>query len=195
MSGHQGVGGIGHEKQYTFFAVAGQSGKIGRKAVDRRVIDFEVTGVDDRARRRPDGETERVDDGMRDSNGFQAKWSGLDDIARLENPQLDGTNGELLELVSKKAERERHPVNGNRHAFDEEWKRADVIFVCVSEEDCLQARGILEEVGHIGNDDVHSEGRGIGEHHSAIEGDRRVAVFHDHEIHPDLAEAAQRHDA
>ena len=53
-----------------------------------------------------------------------------------------------------------------------------------------ELRRLLEEVGHVGDDDVDAQRCGVGKHHAAVDDDGRIAIFDHHEIHADLAEAA-----
>ena len=87
------------------------------------------------------------------------------------------------------------PYTGNLQLLDEKWNGADVVFVTVREENRLHALRPVEEVRHVGNDDVDAERGGVGKHHSAIDDDGVVAVLVDHQVHPDLAEAAEGDDA
>ena len=70
-----------------------------------------------------------------------------------------------------------------------------MIFVRVREKHRFEPRRVLEDVAHIGNDHVDAEGRRVGEHHSAVDDNRRVTVLEDHQVHSDFAEAAERDDA
>src|SRR6202011_6036375 len=54
---------------------------------------------------------------------------------------------------------------------------------------------ILEEIGHVRNDHIDAESGRVGKHHSAVDDDGVLTVLDHHEIHPDLAETAERDDA
>ena len=96
------------------FAVVREAGEVGRLRVDRRVIDLEVAGVDDRAGGRRDREAEGVDDRVRDADGLDAERADLHDVARHDRAQLDVVDAELLELVGDEAEGQRHAVDRQR---------------------------------------------------------------------------------
>src|SRR5947209_13003413 len=172
-----------------------EASDVGRLRIDRRVIDLEVAGVNDDAVRRSDREADGVDDRMRDANRLDAKRSGIDDVARHEPAKLDVVDAEFIELVADEAEGQRHSVDRKRHALEKKRQRADVIFVAMREEDRFEFRGVVEDVRHVGNNDVDAERGGVGEHHSAVDDDRGVVGLVDHQVHPDLAESAERNDA
>src|SRR5437868_14670150 len=102
------------------------------------MVDLEVTGVNDRPRRRADGECERVDNRVRDANGLDAERSDFDDVARPQSAQLDAVNGELFELVPEEAEGQGHSVDREWNALDEERQRADVVLVAMSQKHRLE---------------------------------------------------------
>ena len=70
-----------------------------------------------------------------------------------------------------------------------------MVLVAVSEEDGAELGGVVEDVRHVGDDDVDAEGGGIGKHHAAVDDDGVAAALVDHEVHPDLAEPAEGEDA
>ncbi len=159
------------------------------------MIDLEVAGVNDSSSRRSDRKRQRIDDGVRHPDGLYSKRAGVYDIARPHDAHLHVIDREFFQLVFQEAERQRHRVNRNPHALDEKRQRADVIFVRVREKNCFETSGVLEDVRHVGNDDVDAQRRGVRKHHSAIDDDGRIAILDHHEIHPDLTEAAEWHDA
>ena len=60
-----GIRAVGEESEHALIAVSGESMQIEFLSIDRRRIDFEIAGVDDRAGRRLDRERKRIDDRMR----------------------------------------------------------------------------------------------------------------------------------
>ena len=59
----------------------------------------------------------------------------------------------------------------------------------------LNFDGVVEDVGHVRDDDVDAERGRVGKHHPAVDEDGFVAALVDHQVHPDLAETAERDDA
>ena len=195
MPGDERVRRVAQQREHPLLAVAREGGQVGGATIDRRVIDLEVAGVDDRSDGRADGQAEGVDDGVRHLNRFHAKRADFDHVARHERAQFHFVDGQLLELVAHEAEGQRHAVDWNVEPFDQERHRADVVFVAVREEDRAQLRRLLEEVRHVRDDDVHSERGRVGKHHPAVDGDGRALVLVHHEVHADLAEATEGNEA
>ena len=88
-----------------------------------------------------------------------------------------------------KPERVGRPVDRNVAAARKERKRADVVFVAVREEDGVDRAALVEEF-HVGDDDVHTQVLGAGEHHPGVDDETVAAVAVDHQVHAEFAEAA-----
>ena len=78
------VGRVGEQRQHAGVAERGEARQVGRQAVERRLVELEVAGVDDRAERRPDRERHRVDDAVRDVDRLDLERPDAPDVARLE---------------------------------------------------------------------------------------------------------------
>ena len=61
-----GPGGVGQEADDALLAELGEDREVRQLAVDRRVVELEVAGVDDDADRRPEGDPHRVGDRVTD---------------------------------------------------------------------------------------------------------------------------------
>ena len=123
------------------------------------------------------------------------KHSGIDDLPGVQLAEIDPFDAEFLELVADESEREWHSVDGDVQPLDQERHRPDVILVPVCQEQGPHFRGVVEQIRHVRNDDVDAHGGGVGKHHSAVDDDGFVAVLVHHQVHPDLAESAERDDA
>ncbi len=77
----------------------------------------------------------------------------------------------LPELLLHETEREPCAVDRDLELLEEERERADMVLVRVGEHNAADAVLVLEEVGKIGDHDVHAEHLGIGEHEARV--DRR----------------------
>ncbi len=69
-----------------------------------------------------------------------------------------------------------------------------MIFVTVSENDSADTLTVLDEVRNVGNDDVHAEELGFGEHQSGVDDDDVVAPAHGHAVHTELAQTSEGND-
>ena len=163
-------------------------------AVERRLIDLEVAGVDDDAERRVNGQRHAVGHAVRDADELDRERADGDPIARPHRrraaasleavlPQLRLDQRQRQRRAVDRAVDERHHV---RHA-------ADVILVAVRQHQ-RGARALLLQVGEVRDDAVDAEQLGVREHHAGIDDDGRLAPGERQHVHAELAEAAERHD-
>src|SRR5580704_4764718 len=61
----------------------------------------------------------------------------------------------------------------------------------VSQDDGFYEGAVLLEVSDVGNDEVHAEEFGFGEHHSGVDDDDVVTEPQRHHVHSKFAEAAE----
>ncbi len=73
-------------------------------------------------------------------------------------------------------------------------QRADVIFVAVGKNDGAHALPVLDQIGNVGNDDIHAQQFGFREHQAGIDDDDVVTPAHGHAVHSELAQAAEGHN-
>ena len=86
VAGVLGARRVRQQAQHALGAEAGQQGEVGQLAVDRRVVELEVAGVDDRAERRAQGDAHRVGDRVADAEGGRLERAKVDRVARLQGP-------------------------------------------------------------------------------------------------------------
>ena len=65
----------------------------------------------------------------------------------------------------------------------------------MGDEERLDLRTVLLEVGDVGDDEVDPEHLLVGEHEAAVDHDDLVAVFEEVHVLADLADPAERDDA
>ena len=162
-------------------------------AVDRRLVDLEVAGVDDHAVRRLDGQRDAVRDAVRDAQELDGEGADRDALARADRhepaPRLVVVVGEL---GFDERQRERRAVDRPLHDLEDVPHRADVVLVAVREHD----RGdlVLLQLAKVRDDEVHAEQLRLGEHHAGVDEDGGVAAGDDHHVHAELAQPAERHE-
>src|SRR4029453_1115424 len=107
--------------------------QIERVAVERRLVDLEVAGVQDRANRRVDRQRQAIRHAVRDAEKLDSKRAGPNRLSWRDRAQPAArVDAMLLELRLDERERETRAVDGTGHAVD------DV-------RDC--AAGVLVEIG------------------------------------------------
>ena len=190
------VGGICQQRQHTLAAILGNRGQVGHcVAGQRRVVDLEVAGVDDHARRAVDGEGQRVRDGVVDVDRLNGEAAERDLLARADLMEdRAGRKAVLLELVLDKTNRQLGGVDRHIEFFEQVRQTADVVLMTVGDEQALDAVPVLEHVGEVRDDQIDAEHIGIREHKAAVNEDHVALALIQRNVLADLAEAAQRAD-
>jgi hypothetical protein len=187
------VGGVGEERENAFVAIARERVEIEAGAVYGRLVDLEVTGVNDDAERRADGERDAVDGAMRDGNKFDLEGVNLDEATGCDFAQRGGIEEAcFFEALFDEREGEARAVDGHVEVAKNVRQGADVIFVAVGEDDRFDEMAILFQVGDVGNDEVDAEEFGFGEHHSGVDDDDGIADANRHHVHAEFAETTER---
>ena len=189
------VGGILKQRQHAVLAVFGEGVQVEEFVVGGRGIDFEIAGVNDDAERRVDGERDAIDQAVRDLNGMNGEGSGLEALVGAHFAQVGVVEqAVLVEFVFDVGERELGAPDGDFEFGEHPGKRADVIFVAVSQDDAANALAILDEIGDVGDNDVDAEKLGFGEHESGVDDENVVSPADGHAVHAEFAEAPEGDD-
>ena len=93
-----GVGRIREHAQHAGVADARDRREVGRIAVDRRLVELEVAGMEERAQRRADRERARARQRMVDVDEFGAERAVRDRVAGLDLDQVELARLVFLEL-------------------------------------------------------------------------------------------------
>ena len=115
VAGVLGAGRVGQQAEHALLRRAGEDREVGQLAVDRRVVELEVAGVDDRPDRRPQGDAHRVRDRVADPER-RSTWNGPMSISSPGSSAMQRVVVELvlLDLVAEQAAGQRRGVD--RHA-------------------------------------------------------------------------------
>jgi len=186
------VRGIAEESEDAFVTIAGEGVKVELPVVHGRLVNLEIAGVDDDAERSTDSKRDAVDSTVGHGNEFNFIRADFDAAAG-RNLAKDRGIEEIgfLEALLDQSEREARAVNGNIEVAKDIGKRADVVFMAMSEDNGTNVSAILLEVGDIGDDEINAEEFGFREHHTGVDDDDVVAVAQGHHVHAEFAEAAE----
>src|SRR5947209_384218 len=189
------VGGILKEREDAALAVVGEGVQVEEAIVRGRGIDFEISGMDDDAYRRFDGECNAIDERVRDLDRLDGEGADGEFLAGTDLAEV-GVVEEfvLVELVLDVGECEVGAIDGHVEFAQNPRYGADVVFVAVGEDDGADVRAILDEIGEVGDDDVHAEELGFGEHEAGVDDDDVVSPADGHAVHAELAAAPERYD-
>ena len=171
-----------------------RAGRSLRRPADGRVLDAEVAGVHDRARRRLERDRGAVGGAVRERDelgaerarsGSAALYGDLHQLGVLEQAVL-------VELGPQQREREAPGVD--RHLADraeQERDGADVVLVAVGEDERLEGVAPLHDVAEVGQDDVHAHLVVLGEGDPAVDQHHAAVVLDDVHVLADLPRAAR----
>ena len=130
------VRAVAEHRQHAFRPELGEPVQIERLAVERRLIDLEVAGVQQHALRRAHHHRHAVGHTVRHAHELDGERPNRDHRAGLH---LDGLRFELvfLEFVGHERERERRAVQSAVQVRQHVGHAANVIFMRVREHECL----------------------------------------------------------
>ena len=194
--GTLGVRRVAEEEIHAAVPDLGELPDVGAEAVDRRVVELPVAGVDDAPGAGLDDERDGVGDRVRDADELDAEGADLERLVvrpRFHELRLL-TEPVLVEL--RLDQPERQPRGNDLLDVDlaeQVRERADVILVPVREDD--RAHVLVLEVAEVGKDEVDAEVLVARERKPRVDDDRLAArLVHGHVL-AHLAEAAERDDA
>src|ERR1700680_1558199 len=189
------VGRILEKRQHALFPGLRERVEVEKSIVGRRGIDLEIAGMNDHAERSVYGERNTIYQAVRDLNRVNRKRTDLESLSGGDFIQLGIVEQTVLvQLVFHVSKRELRAPDRNIQFGKNPRQRANVIFVTMSENNSTNMLAVLGQIGDVGNDNIHAEKFGFGEHEAGIDDNNVVAPAHGHTIHAELAEAAQRYN-
>src|SRR5258708_10628590 len=189
------VGGSLQERQYSLFAVLGETVQVEEAVVGGRWIDLEVAGVQHHAERCVDSERYTIDEAVRYLQRMNGERTNLEPLTGTYLIQV-GVVEKLVfvELIFYISQRELGRPNRHVQFAENPRQNADVSFVGVRQDDAAHILAIFEQVRNVGDDDVDAQQLGLREHEPGVDHDDVVAQADDHAVHTELAHPAQRNN-
>ncbi len=162
-------------------------------AVDGRLVDLEIAGVDDDADRRVNRQRDAVGDAVRHADELDLERPDPHAIAWLDrNERMRAGEPVLLQLRLDERQRQRRAVHRAVHVRHDVGHRADVIFVTVCQHQSGDRASLLQ-VRHVRDDPIDAQQFRVGKHHARVDDDRRLVPAEREHVHAELAESAKRH--
>ena len=116
-------------------------------------------------------------------------------LPRLHGNELGGLHQPvLLQLQGDEAGGEAGAVDGHIHLLEDVGDGPDVVLVAVGDEEAPDAGAVLDEIGHVGDDEVDAVHIVPGEGHAAVHHDNLAAVLIGGHVLADLVQTAQGDD-
>ena len=135
-AGPLAVGAVAEQRQYALLSQSREPGVIRQIAIEGRLVQLEIAGVNDRSHRRRDRQPDAVGDAVRHAQDFHLD---LPEIQRL--PGFDGMQLRLVqhsvfgEPPAGKSESQAGAVDRNREFSQQVGEGADVVFMAVRHDD------------------------------------------------------------
>ena len=192
--GPLGVRRVAHQQVDAAVPELGELADVGAQAVDRRVVELPVAGVEDPAgggldrdadaRRAPSAPCARTRGGT--GRGRSASPSGSISRSSVERWRPCSSSFEpIMPSVSRVAQTSFDP-----HLAQQVRQRADVILVGVREHDGQHLAAL--EVAEVGQHEVDAEVLVTREREARVDDEDLAGDLEDRHVLPDLAEAAER---
>ncbi len=197
-AGPLGIRRVAEEQVDAAIAELGEPSDIGAQAVDGRVIELPVAGMENPTRRGLDGERNRVGDGVGNAHELDAERADLDRAPlRLRLPELGRLKQTMLvELgLGQPESQSRCPDLWHAHLSEQIRERTDVVLVGMREDHGPDAVAAVDEVRHVWEDQVDAQVLVPGERKPGVDDDDLAVEIVDRHVLADLADAAQRDDA
>ena len=182
------------EEQNPLVAKLGEAAEIRHLPIDRRIVELEVTRVDDHAHGGLDREPNRIGDRVIHADKADTEAADIDDIPRHHRVQIARINAVFLETPFENPERQTRPIDGYRDLLHYIWQGTDMILVPVRENNRFHLVPVFDQIGNIRNDKVDAEHVLLREHEPGV--DHKNLIIHADGSHvlSDLAKTAERYD-
>ncbi len=142
-------------------------------AVERRMVDLEVAGVDDGPDRRVNRQRDGVRDAVRDADELDDQRPDFHARGRLDDAKaIAGVNLVFFQLRLDKRERERGAVDRSVNQWPHVWHAADVVLVPMRQHERRDAARL--QIGQIRHDEIDAGQLGARKHRSGVDDEGRL---------------------
>ena len=191
MSGSFRIGGIGHHQENPFVPQLRETAEIRHLAVNRRVVELEVTRMDNHAHRCLDGKPHRIGNGMVHTDKAHAETAHIDNVPLHYRMQIARIHTIFLETAFQNAQRQTRAIDRHIELFKDIGQGTDMVFVPVGQDNRLNHIAILQKIADIRNNEVHAQHIFFGEHEPGINHENFIANPDDRHVLADLPQSAQ----
>ena len=188
------VGAFAQEGQHAVIAQHGKAGKISHFAVDGGEVDLEVAAEYDGACRAGDGNGNRTGNGVVHVDKLHMEAAQIQLIPGFDHIQRNTGDPVLLQLQINQGQSQLGAVQGHGHLTQHIGGGADVVFVTMGQQKTPDALPVLDQIGYIGDDQIHAQHIFFGENGSAVHHKDIITVFHHGDVFAKFINAAKRDD-
>ena len=187
------VRAVGKQRQHAGAPELREAMHVEVLAVDRRLIDLEISRVHDRARRRMNGHCHAIGHAVRDAQELHFAVAHANALARLNGDEaVAWIDPVLLELRPQERQRQRRRVDRSVDERPEIGNPADVILVPVRQHQRRRPWLALLEIREVRNEQVDPGQFRAGKHHTRIDHERGLIRRDGHRVHAEFAEPSER---
>ena len=195
VSGAINVGRVLQQSQHAALTVLGEAMQVECLAVRGREVDLEVTGVHDHADRGLDGQRDTIHQAVGHANGLDGKGAQVKLLPRRDLDQLRGFEQPVFfELAFDVGQGELGGIDRHFQFTQNPGQATDVILVAVGQDDGADMLAVFDEVGDIGDDNIHPQQFGLGKHETGIDDDDVVCPAKRQAVHSEFAQTAEGDD-
>ena len=169
--------------------------QIEETVVSGRGIDLEVAGVNQSAQRRVDGQCHAIHQAVGHMDGIDGERADLEAFARLDLVEHRIVQQPMLfQLAFHVSQCEFGAIHRHVQLGKQPGQRSDVVFVAMGQHHGPHIGPVLDQVGEVGDYDIHAEQFGLGEHESGIDDDDVIPPANGHAVHAEFAEPTERYN-
>ena len=195
VAGLRRVRAVREEGQHAAPTEVREAVRVGAAAVERRLVELEVSAVQQRAGGRVDGHRHGIGNAVGDLHELHVDPGDRHGLRRSDRHQTArGIAAVLGEFALQQGEREPGAVHGTVDQVPDVGDGADVVLVAVSQHQRRQPPELFCKRTYVRNDEVHAEVLGAGEHHPGVDQQGRRPAADGHHVHAELADAAEEQD-
>ena len=189
------IGGVAHKGKDPLPSDLREPLKIDRIAEDRRIIDLEISCVEEHTRRGVQCECCGILDRVIGLDKFDLDVTERHDITEIHDvPADDVQHLVLLELVLDQGHRELCRINGHIDLAEHIRDRPDVVLMTMCDHKSLYLAVVLFQIKCIRKHKINTQHVIFREGHTAVNDDDGIPVLDRGNVHSDLLQTAERND-
>ena len=191
MTGTLRIRRIGHHDQHAFIAEVRETPKIRHLAINRRIIQFKVTGMYNHAYRRFNRQAYCIRNRMINADKPDTETADIDNISLHDRMQASGIHAIFFQTSLKNSQSQARPVNRHMDLLQNIRKSANMILMPVRQNDGFNFIPVFQKIADIGNNQINAKHIFFGKHETGVN-DQYLIIHPNHgHILSDLAQSPQ----
>ena len=188
------VGAVCHHHQHALVAQLCEAAEVCHLAIYRRIIQLEVTGMDNHAHGSLDGEAYGIRNGMIDTDEAHAETTNVDDVPLHDRMQVAGVHPIFLKTPLQDAQGQAGTIHRHIDLLQQVRQGADMVLMAVSQHHSLDHIPVLDEVGDIRDNEIYPQHILLREHEAGIDDQNLIIYTNNGHVLADFPKSAQGND-